>query len=187
MAFSAPTDALNRSEGLCKEHEGNVLTAMHNEQALKHLLENLPDEKVLKRPYRRRLATKCSQVLSYIFIHLQRRQAAIPLFLDRQPSARSQLAARGKLAVVGALPSPAATLISIDQTPQTPTLSIPERRLRDEQEENGEMGICREMPHHPTASQWMGMSTTACQPINRLPTSHHQRGHGQMRLSPRVS
>jgi hypothetical protein len=32
---------------------------MHDEQALEHLLENLPDEKVLKRHFRRRLDTKC--------------------------------------------------------------------------------------------------------------------------------
>ena len=66
MAFTTPTDDLNSpqasssgSEGLYKEHEGNVLTTMHDEQALEHLLENLPDEKVLKRPFRCRLGTKC--------------------------------------------------------------------------------------------------------------------------------
>ena len=66
MAFTTPTDDLNspqasstRSEGLYKKHEGNVLTTMHDEQAFEHLLENLPNEKVLKSPFRRRLATKC--------------------------------------------------------------------------------------------------------------------------------
>jgi hypothetical protein len=53
--------------------------------------------------------------------------------------------ALGKLAVVDALPSPAATPISIDQTPQAPSPSIPERRLHDEHEENEGMGICQEM------------------------------------------
>ena len=86
-----------------------------------------------------------AQVLSYIFLHLHRRQAAIPPFLDRQPSARSQLVALGKLAVVDAPPSPAATPILIDQTPQAPSPSISERHLQDEHEENGGMGICQEM------------------------------------------
>ncbi|KFY97780.1 hypothetical protein V500_01919 [Pseudogymnoascus sp. VKM F-4518 (FW-2643)] len=139
MAFTTPTDDLNSpqassngSEGLYKEHEGNVLTTMHDEQALEQLLENLPVEKVLKRPFRCRLGTVLSaaQVLSYIFIHLHRSQAAIPPFLDRQPSVRSQLVALGKLAVVDAPPSPAATPISIDQTPQAPSPSIPERRVQ---------------------------------------------------------
>ncbi|OBT82760.1 hypothetical protein VE02_09920 [Pseudogymnoascus sp. 03VT05] len=136
MAFTTPTDNLispqalsNGGEGLYKEHEGNVLTTMHDEQALEHLLENLPDEKVL----------------SYLFIHLHRRQAAIPPFLNRQPSSRSQLVALGKLAVVDAPPSPAATPISIDQTSQAPSPSISKRRLQDEYEENGVIDICREM------------------------------------------
>ncbi|OBT51202.1 hypothetical protein VE04_07720 [Pseudogymnoascus sp. 24MN13] len=113
---------------------------MHDEQALEHLLENLPDEKVL----------------SYIFVHLHRRQAAIPLFLDRRPSARSQLVALGKLAVVEAPPSPAATPISIDQIPQAPSPSIPERRLQDD---HVGMGICwrdtlpTDEPHAHVASQ----------------------------------
>ncbi|OBT74055.1 hypothetical protein VF21_07830 [Pseudogymnoascus sp. 05NY08] len=131
MAFTTPTDDLispqassNGSEGLYKEHEGNVLTTMHDEQALEHLLENLPDEKVLKRPLCCRLA-------------------AIPPFLDRRPSARSQLVFLGKLAgVVEAPPTPAATPISIDQIPQALSPSNPERRLQDE---HVGMGICREM------------------------------------------
>ncbi|ELR09837.1 hypothetical protein GMDG_04320 [Pseudogymnoascus destructans 20631-21] len=115
MAFTTPTDDLNSpqassngSEGLYKEHEGNVLTTVHDEQALEHLLKNLPVEKVFY----------------YIFTHLQRSQAAILPFLDRQPSARSQLVALGKLAVVDAPPSPAATPISTDQIPQAPSPSI---------------------------------------------------------------
>ncbi|OBT83714.1 hypothetical protein VE02_08284 [Pseudogymnoascus sp. 03VT05] len=133
MAFITPADALNSSqassEGLYKEHEGGILATMHDGQALKHLLKNLPDEKVLP----------------YIFTQIDRKQAAIPSFLDRQPSARWYLAALGKLAVVDAPPSPAATPISIYQTPQAPSPSIPERRLQDEHEENGGIGICREM------------------------------------------
>ncbi|KFY32041.1 hypothetical protein V493_00579 [Pseudogymnoascus sp. VKM F-4281 (FW-2241)] len=115
MAFTTPTYDLNGpqassngSEGLYKEHEGNVLKTVHDEQALEHLLKNLPVEKVF----------------SYIFTHLQRSQAAIPPFLDRQPSARSQLVALGKLAVVDVPPSPAATPISTDQIPQAPSPSI---------------------------------------------------------------
>ncbi|KAL5350931.1 hypothetical protein ACLOAV_004504 [Pseudogymnoascus australis] len=118
---------------------------MHDEQALEHLLENLPDEKVFKSPFVVVLQLSGAQVLSYIFLHLHRRQAAIPPFLDRQPSARSQLVALGKLAVVDFPSSPAATPISIDQTPQAPLPSISERHLEDEHEENGGMGICQEM------------------------------------------
>ncbi|KAL5344409.1 hypothetical protein ACLOAV_010669 [Pseudogymnoascus australis] len=98
-----------------------------------------------KAPYVVVLQLSGAQVLSYIFLRLHRRQAAIPPFLDRQPSARSQLVALGKLAVVDAPPSPAATPISIDQTPQAPSRSISERHLEDEHEENGGMGICQEM------------------------------------------
>ncbi|KFY78642.1 hypothetical protein V499_02245 [Pseudogymnoascus sp. VKM F-103] len=171
MAFTTPTDDLNSpqasssgSEGLYKEHEGSVLTAMHDEQALEHLLENLPDEKVLKRPFRCRLGTK---------------QAAIPPFLDRRPSARSQLVALGKLAVVDAPPSPAATPISIDQIPQAPSPSIPERHLQDE---HMGMDICREMviPSDSLATDGYEHDT--------LPTDEpHTHVSSQERSSPDVS
>ncbi len=189
MAFTTPTDDLispqastNGSEGLYKEHEGNVLTTMHDEQALEHLLENLPDEKVLKSPFRRRLATKCAQVLSYIFLHLHRRQAAIPPFLDRQPSARSQLVALGKLAVVDAPPSPAASPIPIDQTPQAPSPSSLERRLQDEHEGSGGIGICREM-----ATPSDSLATDGYE-YDTLPTDEpHTRVSSQERASPDAS
>lgn len=66
MAFTTPTNDLNSpqvlsngSEGLYKEHKGNVLTTMHDEQALEHLLKNLLIKKVLKRHFRCCLSTKC--------------------------------------------------------------------------------------------------------------------------------
>ncbi|KFZ20229.1 hypothetical protein V501_00263 [Pseudogymnoascus sp. VKM F-4519 (FW-2642)] len=95
-----------------------------------------------KDPFAVVLVLNATQVLPYIFVHLHRRQAAIPPFLDRRPSARSQLVFLGKLAVVEAPPTPAATPISIDQIPQAPSPSIPERRIQDE---HVGMGICREM------------------------------------------
>jgi hypothetical protein len=56
-----------------------------------------------------------------------------------------QLAALGKLAVLDAPPTPAATPSSIDQTPQATSPSISERCLQDEQEEYGGMCISQEM------------------------------------------
>ncbi|KFY65661.1 hypothetical protein V496_02430 [Pseudogymnoascus sp. VKM F-4515 (FW-2607)] len=44
---TSPQASTNGSDGLYKDHEGNVLTTMHDEHALKHLLENLPDEKLV--------------------------------------------------------------------------------------------------------------------------------------------
>lgn len=87
-----------------------------------------------KAPFAIVLLLSPSQVFSYLLIYLYRRQAAILLFLDHQPSARSQLMALGKLAVVDNPPSPAVTPISIDQTLQAPSPSIPKERLQDRRE-----------------------------------------------------
>jgi hypothetical protein len=87
--------------------------------------------------------------------------------------------ALGKLAVVDAPPSPAATPILIDQILQAPSPSIPERRLQDE---HVGMGICQEM-----AIPSNSLATDGYEHDTLLTDEPHTHVSSQERSSPGVS
>jgi hypothetical protein len=76
---------------------------------------------------------------------MHQRQDYIPPYLCRQPSARSHLAALGKLAVLDSLPSPAATPFAFDHLPQASSPNILERDVQDGQWEDRGITISQEV------------------------------------------
>jgi len=112
MAFTTPADGLNSpqassggSEGLSQEHEGNILTTFRSEQVCSTISRMKGFSIPLSSPSDINSSLNVAQAFSYIISYMHRRQHSIPPFLDHQPSARSQLAALGKRAVLDAPPN----------------------------------------------------------------------------------